>query len=91
MTHTTQLNGRLYQIEDRVRTKKVMVEELIDGTMRIRHKGVQVAFHEITERPAKPQKERPYLPKGKGHRPPLNHPWRPPWFRRSRKEGADAP
>jgi len=89
--HTIQLAGRLYQIEDRIRTKKVMVEELIDGTMKIRHKGVQVAFHEITERPAKPEKERPYLPKGKGHRPPLNHPWRPPWFKRSRKEATDAP
>lgn len=88
--HTIQLNGKLYQIEDRVRGKKVMVEELIDGSMRVRHKGVQVAFHEITQRPAKPEKERPFLPRGKGHRPPLDSPWKPPWFRRSRKEPTDA-
>jgi len=84
--HTFQFNGRLYQIEDNIRAKRVMIEKLIDGTMRIRHKGVRVAFHEIMQRPAKPEKDRPFLPKDKGHRPPLDHPWRPRWFRRSRKE-----
>ena len=84
--HTIQLDGKPYQIEDNIRAKRVIIEELIDGTMRIRHKGVQVAFHEIVERPAKPEKERPFIPKGKGHRPPINHAWRPPWFKRSRKE-----
>ena len=88
--HTIKLNGKLYQIEDNIRAKRVMVEELIDGRLRIRHKGVQVAFHEIVERPAKPEKERPYLPRGKGHRPPLDSPWRPPWFRRSKKEAMEA-
>ena len=89
--HTIKYNGKLYQIDGRVRAKTVTVEELIDGTMRIRHKGVQVAFHEITERPAIPGKERPFVPKGKGHRPPIDHAWRPPWFKRSRKEAGDAP
>ena len=84
--HTIQLNGKLYQVEDRIRAKKVVVEELIDGSMRIRHKGVQAAFHEITQRPVKPEKERPFLPKGKGHRPPIDHAWRPPWFKKPRKE-----
>jgi len=87
--HTIKLNGKLYQIEDNIRAKKVMVEELIDGSTRIRLKGVQVAFHEIVERPAKPEKGRPYLPRGKGHRPPLDSPWRPPWFRRSKKEATE--
>jgi transposase len=84
--HTIQYNGKLYQIDGRVRAKTVIVEELIDGTTRIRHKGVQVVFHEIVERPAKPEKEHPYISKGKGHRPPLNHSWRPPWFKRSTKQ-----
>ena len=88
--HTIKYNGTLYQIEDRIRGKRLMVEELIDGSMRVRHKGVQVAFHEIVERPAKPEKERPYLPRGKGHRPPLDSPWRPPWFKRPRKEATEA-
>ena len=84
--HTIQLSGKLYQVEDRIRAKKVVVEELIDGSMRIRHKGVQAAFHEITQRPAKPEKERPFLPRGKGHRPPIDHAWRPPWFKKARKQ-----
>ena len=89
--HTFQLKGRLYQVEDRIRANRVTIEEPIKGAMRIRHKGVRVAFHEIVERPAKPEKERPYLPKGKGHRPPLNHAWRPPWYGRSRKPTTEAP
>ena len=84
--HTIQYNGTLYQIEDRIRAKKVVVEDLIDGSMRIRHKGDQVAFHEIVQRPATPEKDRPFIPKGKGHRPPIDHAWRPPWFKRSIKE-----
>jgi hypothetical protein len=84
--HTIQHNGKLYQIEDRIREKRVMVEELIDGSMRIRHRGVTVAFHEIVQRPVAPEKERPFVPKGKGHRPPIDHAWRPPWFKRARKE-----
>ena len=86
--HTIQYNGKLYQIDDGIRAKRVMVEELIDGRMRIRHGGVTVAFHEIVQRPIPPEKERPFVPKGKGHRPPLDHAWRPPWFKKSRKAAA---
>ncbi|HME45613.1 MAG TPA: ISNCY family transposase [Syntrophorhabdales bacterium] len=87
--HTIKYNGKLYQIDDRIHAKRVMVEELVDGSMRIRHKGVQVAFHEIVQRPVAPEKERPFVAKGKGHRPPIDHGWRPPWFRKSRKEARD--
>ena len=84
--HTIQHNGTLYQIKDRIHAKKVVVEELIDGSMRIRHKGVQVAFHEIVARPITPEKERPFVSRGKGHRPPIDHAWRPPWFKTSKEE-----
>jgi hypothetical protein len=84
--HTIKLNGKLYQIEDNIRAKRVIIEELIDGSMRIRHKGIELTFHEIAERPVKPEKERPFIPKGKGHRPPIDHAWRPPWFKKARKE-----
>jgi len=83
---TIQYEGTLYQIEDNIRAKRVTVDILINGSMRIRHKGVEVAFHEIPQRKAAPEKERPFVPKGKGHRPALDNPWRPPWFRKSRKE-----
>jgi hypothetical protein len=85
--HTIQYDGMLYQIEDRIGGKKVMVEEVIDGTMRIRHQGVPVAFHKITQRPATPEKERPFVPKGKGHRPSRDH-WRPAW---AKKDTTGAP
>jgi hypothetical protein len=87
--HTIKYSGKLYQIKDQIRAKKVMVEELIDGRMRIRHKGVPLSFHEIVQRPPTPEKERPFVAKGKGHRPPIDHGWRPPWFRKSRKEATD--
>jgi transposase len=84
--HTIQHNGTLYQIKDRIRAEKVVVEELIDGSMRIRHKGVPLSFHEIVQRPATPEKERPFVARGKGHRPPIDHAWRPPWFKTSKEE-----
>jgi transposase len=83
--YTIQHHGMLYQIDDKIRTKKVIVEELIDGHLRIRHKGTVIAFHTITQRPATPEKEHPFVPKGKGHRPPLNHGWRPPWFKKTKE------
>ncbi len=84
--HTVQYHGTLYQIEDRIRATHVMVEELIDGTMRIRHKEALLSFHKILQRSAPPEKERPFIPKGKGHRPPFDHTWRPPWFKRTKRE-----
>ena len=84
--YTIRHERMLYQIEERVRTKKVMVEERIDGSLRIVSKGVPVRFHQIAQRPPQEQKDRPFLPKGKGHRPPIDHAWRPPWFRKSIKE-----
>lgn len=79
--HTIKYNGRLYQIDDRIHAKTVAIEELIDGTMRIRHKEVLLSFHEIVERPVTAQ-ERPFVPRGKGHRPPKDHAWQPTWFRK---------
>ena len=84
--HTIQHERKLYQIEDRIQTRKVTVEERIDGSMRITYKGASVRFHQIVQRPPQELKDRPFLPKGKGHRPPINHAWRPPWFRKSIKE-----
>jgi transposase len=84
--NTIQYNKTLYQIEDAIRAKTVTVEEHIDGSMKIRHKGTAVAFHTIVARPVKPEKERPFVPKGKGHRPPPDH-WRPAW---SKQETTDA-
>ena len=80
--YTIQHDKKLYQIDERIRTRRVMVEERIDGSMRITAQGVPVRFHQIVARPAPPQNERPFVAKGKAHRPSADHPWRQ---RRGRK------
>jgi len=80
--NTIQHNRELYQIEDRLRTKKVMVEDRIDGTMRIRYNGVCVSFHEIMQRPVREQKEPPFCSRSTAHTPSAGHPWRRRWNKR---------
>ena len=73
--HTIRHNKKCYQIEDRARTKKVVVEDRLDGTMRLVQHCVSLRFHEIAQRPRKAQNERPIIARGKGHRPAPDHPW----------------
>jgi len=84
--HTIQHERKLYQIEDRIRTKRVMVEDRIDGSMRITHKGAPIRFHQIPARPIKQQQERPIVQRSKAHTPPADHPWRR-WWGRKRRTG----
>ena len=74
--HTIQHERKLYQIDDSIRATRVMVEERIDGSMRITAQGVPVRFHQIVARPAPPRKERLFVAKSKAHRPSADHPWR---------------
>jgi transposase-like protein len=68
--------GKLYQIQGKIKTKKVIVEERINGTMAITHNDTFLKFNEITERPEK-QKMKPRLnEKKKRCTPPADHPWR---------------
>ena len=65
--------GKLYQVEDNVRTKEVIVEERINGSLFITHKGRALRYHEITQRPEKVKQ--PY----KNYKSPIpaqDHPWR---------------
>jgi hypothetical protein len=67
----------MYQILNRVYTKGVVVEERIDGSMFIKHKGTVLKFKEIL---ARPQKDKPMetkiLKPRKKYIPPKDHPWR---------------
>jgi transposase len=68
---------KLYQVLDNVRAKKVVVEELIDGSMLIRHKDTSLKFKEITKRLKKEPKPKTYeFRLSTAHVPPVNHPWR---------------
>lgn len=70
-------DGKLYQVVDAVRTKKVVVEERINGTMAILCEDRPLKFREILARPQKQQPPvRPSLPKRTPVAPPRNHPWR---------------
>jgi len=83
--HTIQHERKLYQIEDGIRTKRVTVEDRVDGSMRITSKGVSVRFHQIPARPVKEMKERPMVTRSTAHTPSADHPWRR-WARRRRTE-----
>lgn len=69
-------NRKLYQIEDKIRARKVTVEEKIDGIIEITYKGVSLRFKEITVRPERQKKPlAPFHPRKK-YIPPTDHPWR---------------
>lgn len=66
---------KLYQIEDKIKAEKVIVEERINGTMVITHNGTYLKYREITMRPEKQKK--PVIPRGKKiHKPAADHPWK---------------
>ena len=70
-------NKRLYQVLDNVRTKKLMVEDRIDGSVIIRYKDTRLRFKEITARPKKPESEKKYTFRlARLHTPGMRHPWR---------------
>lgn len=73
--HVIQHNKKLYQIENRMPMKKVVVEDRINGTVRIRYGKLFLAFHEIHERPHI-QKEPPPFTLRKTWKPSADHPWR---------------
>lgn len=69
-------NGKLYQIQEAIVSKKVFVEERVNGKMLITHNDTSLKFKEITTRPEKQQKASCVSRQRKGHTPPVDHPWR---------------
>jgi len=71
-------NHKLYQVEDNVRTRKVIVEDKIDGSILIRHKDTILKFKEIITRPKKVEEtpKPPILKLKRTYIPPADHPWR---------------
>jgi hypothetical protein len=68
-------HGGLYQIQDNVRAVRVMVEERLDGTMRITHQGKRLRYHEIASRPRRIP-EAAQTPKTTPRTKPVpDHPW----------------
>jgi len=70
-------NKKLYQVEDKLRGSKVMVQDRLDGSLVMTYKGQRLRFKEIMARPVKEQKEQSLVVRiRKPPTPPPDHPWR---------------
>lgn len=86
--NTISYNGKLYQIDDQVRSKRVTVEERLNGSMVITCNGVKLKHREIAERPVKTKPTADQRGFSCPHKPAENHPWRKPlnWKALAKKE-----
>ena len=78
--YTIAHNVKLYQIQDSLSAKEVIVEERVNGSMLITYKNRSLKFNEITTKPQKEKKvkseySQAFRPKGI-HVTPKDHPWR---------------
>jgi len=69
-------NGKLYQIQETVKSKKVLVEERVNGKMLITLNDVSLKFKGINTRPEKKQTPVRVFRHRKGYIPSADHPWR---------------
>src|SRR5208283_2584892 len=73
--NTITYNGTLYQIDQSLMSKKVTIQQRLNGTMRIVSQDKAVAYHQITTRP-ETTKQPVLRKKRKPTVVPHNHPWR---------------
>jgi transposase len=67
---------KLYQIEEATKATKVIVQDRMDGSMRITYQGQSLKFREITERPIRENKPSVAPKRRRTYIPPADHPWR---------------
>jgi transposase-like protein len=79
-------NRKLYQVEDKINTSKVMIQDRMDGSIRITYKNRALRFREISERPLTEKKPWPVVRMRKPSTPPTDHPWRSFKFGKHRYE-----
>ncbi len=88
--NTISHKGKLYQIKDIVKMKKVSVEVRVKGAMRIRSGNALLNYHEITRRPERNCQPPVKRTKIRKHNiPSKDHPWRTQ-FKRQRHPLRDA-
>jgi hypothetical protein len=70
-------NKKLYQVLDNVRSERVVIEEYVNGSMKIRHKDTSLRFKAISVKPKKEPVKKPYVFKARRVYTPqaYNHPW----------------
>ncbi len=71
-------NGQLYQVHTNVRARQVVIEDRLDGTLCMTHRGHVLAYHPIAERPGRPAEPRTVGSRRRPIKPPRTHPWRKP-------------
>ena len=82
-------HGHLYQVRTNIRATHVQVEERVDGTMRMTHKGRALVYHAITARPVKAVEAKTVHPPRCPVTPRPDHPWRQRlWPERTRSAAA---
>jgi len=69
-------NHKLYQIEEATKASKVIVQDRMDGSMRMTYQGQALRFREIKERPVRENKQLVAKKRRKTYIPPVDHPWR---------------
>jgi len=69
-------NHKLYQIEEATKASKVIVQDRMDGSMRVTYQGRALRFREITERPQKDNQQFIVTRRRKTYIPPSDYPWR---------------
>jgi len=67
---------KLYQIEESTKATKVIVQDRMDGSMRMTYQGQPLRFREITQRPIRENKQPDIRRRKKTYVPPADHPWR---------------
>lgn len=73
-------NRHLYQIQTNVQATQVLIEERLDGTLRITHQGQALAYHPVAARPVRPP-EPPTVPRlPRPVKQAMSHPWRKRWL-----------
>lgn len=81
-------NRRFYQVEDHITGSKVIVQDRLDGSLRITYKNRVLRYREISERPISEKRLPPVVKMAKSFTPPNDHPWRSFKFGKHRYERA---
>jgi hypothetical protein len=82
--------GQRYQIRNTVRASHILVEQRLDGTMRLTHHGRALDFYTITARPVSGAEAKPLPRAHRPVRPKPNHPWRKRWWQEREQHAAAA-
>jgi hypothetical protein len=64
-------------VEQRLQAQSVTVEQRLDGSLHLRHRGRSLGYRELPARPRKAQAPAtPIQAKPRSYRPAMDHPWR---------------